>query len=362
MDTNDPLGVETQPEGQSAVQPEPQLDQPLVEPKAKSPATTLTILIIVALLLVGGGWWWFAKGKGNPVATPSPSPTAETRVLRVGTIIDENGLEADKQEFTPFLNYLVAQLGDQGITKAEFVPETSVSEMAELMREGKVDLYIDSIFPVFVTDRLAGAQLMADRWKEGVEKYHGAIFVKKDSPIASASDLKGRMIAIDSVTSTVSYFLPKAELIKQGYTLTEKQKSADSVSPNEIGYQFVHGSVFDDVANGILPAGAESEQEIRDHFGATFDQNYRIIMTTPDVLRFAVTSRKDLNTTLRSAIKTILLGMDQSAAGKEVLKSFAGTTKFTDVGTDTDASYGEIQKLTDTVEQEIIQGGLGATH
>jgi len=326
--------------------------------KAGSQKTLFIGVGVVVLVGVAAAWFMIARS-GQPAATPTPK--AETGVLHIATTIDEDGIEADTKEYKPFVDYLATQLRDQGITKVEFVPKTSVSDVAKLLREGKVDIYIDSIFPVFVADRLSDSQLMADRWKEGVEKYHTAIFVKKASPIKTVADLKGKMIAFDSNTSTVGYFLPKAELAKAGYKLTEKKTATDAVAADEIGYVFVHANVFDDVENGVTPVGAESEQEIRDHFGATFDQNYRIITTSPDVLRFAVTSRKGLDSKLRTAIKAALLGMDKTEAGRAVLEQFSGTAKFTDVPADSDAAYGEIQKLTDYVEDEIVRGGVGAS-
>ncbi len=348
------------PETTPTPAPNPSDNAPGTAPKARSPKA-LWMVVVAAVLLVGGlGAWYLMRPPKPASVTTTPTPAA-AGVLRVGTIIDEDGLEADTKEYRPFLDYLASQLHDQGITKAQFVAKTSVSDMAKSLRQGEVDVYIDSIFPVFVADRLAGSQLMADRWKEGVEKYHTAIFVKKDSPIKTVADLKGKTLAFDSSTSTVGYFLPKAELAKAGYKLTEKAKTTDPVAADEIGYTYVHDKVFDDVAGGVTPAGAESEQEIRDHFGATFDQNYRIIMTSPDVLRFAVTARKDLNPKLRAALKTLLFGMDKSAAGKDVLKQFSDTAKFTDVPADSDAAYGEIRNLTDYVEDEIVRGGVGAS-
>ncbi|HXH27158.1 MAG TPA: PhnD/SsuA/transferrin family substrate-binding protein [Candidatus Acidoferrum sp.] len=340
-------------------------DQPPVTPAQNpvqaAPKKNRLIIILVSLVLIGlagsGVYYWYT-GTHKPAASAA---VPEKNILKVGTIIDENGLAADQKEFTPFINYLATQLRSQGILQARFVPETSVATMAELMRENKVDLYIDSIFPVFVADHLSNAQIIANRWKDGVEKYRTAIFVKSSSSIKTANDLKGKIIAFDSPTSTTGYFLPKAELIKLGYTLTERAKPTDPVAPNEIGYTFVHASVYDDVQNSITQVGAESEQEMRDHFGPSFDQQYRIIATTPYVLRFIVTGRAGLSPSLRAAIKTTLLAMDQSNAGKAILKSFSNTAKFTDVGTDSDAAYGELQNLTSLIENEIVTGGVGAT-
>ncbi|HSW97952.1 MAG TPA: PhnD/SsuA/transferrin family substrate-binding protein, partial [Candidatus Saccharimonadales bacterium] len=254
----------------------------------------VTIIVILLILVGGTGWYVYTsmQSKNNAQLTQISPAIEETNVLRVGETIDEDGLSADTKEFQPFIDYLIKALASQGFpyTKGEFVGAHSVAEMAEQVREGKVDIVVDSAFPVYVVDKLAGAQVLLNRWKGGVETYHTAIFVKQNSPIKTLEDLKGKILAFDSNTSTVGYFLPKAELTKQGYTLTQKNKPTDSCKVTEICYTFVHGSVYEGVANGVVPAGAESELEIDAYFGDKI-KNYRIISRTPDILRFLVATR-----------------------------------------------------------------------
>lgn len=276
----------------------------------------------------------------------------EKGVLRVAENIDESGFEADQKEFYPMIDYLVNKFQGNAIRKGQFIGTHSTAEMAELMREGKIDIVIDSPFPVFVVNKLAGATPLAIRWKNGVEKYHSAIFVKADSPIKTIDDLKGKIIALDRPTSTAGYFLPKSVLVKQGYTLTQKNSPTDSVSANEIGYIFVGSHIYDDVTSGLTSAGAENDVEIRGHFGATFSQ-YRYIAITPDIPRSLVAVSPDMNQSMRNTLKNILLTMDTSPQGQQVLKSF-GTAKFTSID-NTDAAYGVIKDLTDLVEAEIVK-------
>lgn len=313
------------------------------------------LLGIIVLGIITGTLWYIKQSQqGTPSVQPTPQvATSETGVLRVGENIDEDGLQADTKEFQPFIDYLVSKLKDQGYTRGEFVGTKSVSEMAQLVREKKIDIVIDSAFPVYVVGKLAGAIPVADRWKGGAATYHTAIFVKQDSPIQTLDDLKGKILAFDSTTSTAGYFLPKAELIKQGYTMTQKNSLKDPVNPNEIGYFYVHGNVYESVANGTVPAGAESELEIDGYFGDKI-KNYRIISKTPDILRFLVAVRGDLDSNTTSLIKDTLFSMDTTPEGRKVLDSFAQTAKFTPV-TSTDSAYGVIKDLTNIVEEEIIR-------
>jgi len=312
------------------------------------------IIIIIFICLIEGITWYLPKilNQQKPQLQISQNDN-QKGVLYVGENIDEDGLAVDTKEFQPFINYLLSKLGTYGYTKAEFVGTTSVSEMAGLVREGKIDIIIDSAFPVYVVSKLAGTQVIADRWKGGVGTYHSAIFVKKESTINTLDDLKGKILAFDSTTSTVGYFLPKAELIKEGYTLLQKKTPSDSCPSTAICYVFVHGNVYENVAKGIVPAGAESELEIDGYFGKSII-NYRIIKRLPDIPRFLVATSSNLNPSMTNTIKNTLFTMDQSSEGRTILKSFADTAKFTPVANN-DASYGVIKDLSDLVEAEIIQ-------
>lgn len=313
-------------------------------------------IIVFGLIIIGGGWYLYMKSsKPKPItAVIAPQPTANAAgVLRIGQTIDENGLTADQKEFQPFIDYLVSKLAGQGITKGEFVGATSVSEMAQMVRDGQIDMVIDSAFPVYVVDKLAGGQVLADRYKGGPGTYHTAIFVKQNSSIKTLDDLKGKMLAFDSKTSTVGYFLPKAELIKQGYTLVQKTSPTDNCPLTDICYVFVHKSVYETVAHGDTPAGAESELEVDAYFGNQIS-NYRIISRTPDILRYVVATSAIMKPSLRDAIGNILFSMNTTPQGRIILDSFAQTAKFTPV-TDTDAAYGVISDLSSIVEDEIVR-------
>src|SRR5258708_164176 len=317
----------------------------------------LIIIIVVAVVLAGGiGWYVYTNQiKQQPIAQNLfPTQTvAEKGVLRVGETIDEDGLAADTKEFQPFIDYLVSKLGDKGYTKGEFVGVKTVSEMAQLVREEKIDIIIDSAFPVYVVGKLAGAVPIADRWKGGAQIYHSAIFVKQNSPVKTLDDLKGKMLAFDSTTSTVGYFLPKAELIKQGYTVTQKNKPTDACQPTEICYTFVHASVYETVAKGITPAGAESELEIDGYFKDKI-KDYRVISRSLDIYRFLVATNGNMDPNLQNEIKNILFTLDATPAGRKILDSFAQTAKFTSIES-TDAVYGVIKDLSSLIEDEIVR-------
>src|SRR5258708_3709422 len=298
---------------------------------------------ITLLLLIGFGIFFYQRQLQSQSTQTSSSnqTTIEKNVIHIGFTIDEDGLDANTKEFQPFVDYLASQLQDQGITAGKLVPAKSFAEMAQLVRQGKVDVYIDSAFPVFVVNELAGAKVLANRWKGGVETYHSIIFVKKDGPIKKLDDLKGKIISFGAPNTTTGYFLPKAELIQQGYKLTLKQSPTDHVAPDEIGYIFAGDKIYDNVTNGVTAAGGENEDEVKAFYKDTFPQ-YTAISKTTDILRFLVATRSDMSPQLRTKIQTVLVNMDKTPQGQTVLKEFAETARVTPVSSD-DVAYGEIK-------------------
>ena len=290
-----------------------------------------------------------------PVRTQSPLviPLKPASTFVIAGTIDENGIAADRQEYQPFVDYLTKHLRSVGITSVQYIPMEDPTDIAVAMREQQVDAVIDSVFPVYVVDELSGAVPILDRWKGGEESYNSVVFVRASSTIQNLDDLKGKVIAFDSPNSTAGYFLPKAELIQLGYALTEKSSSTDSVPPNEIGYVFMHGNVYQSVQDGVTVAGAESQGEVEGYFGSTISQ-YRYLFTTHAVPRFLVAVRGDLDPAVTNVFTNVLLGMSSTTDGQQTLFSFADTSRFTSL-TGSSTAYGVVGTLTNLVEDEIIR-------
>src|SRR5579859_6295199 len=119
----------------------------------------LVVISIISIAILGGFGWYLYTNKIQQKTTTQvvqiTPQTSEKNVLKIGETIDEDGLLADTKEFQPFIDYLVSKLAAQGFpyTKGEFVGVTSVAEMAQFVREGKINIIIDSAFPVYVVDK-----------------------------------------------------------------------------------------------------------------------------------------------------------------------------------------------------------------
>jgi len=317
------------------------------------------LVIIAVLALLAGGVLWFVLTQYN-VAPALPQAEEKEIVLFIaepigGNTADSPVFQASGKEYNPFIKYVASKLASYGVKDGNFVAVQNPYEASTLMRQGKLDIYVDSPFPAYVVAKLAGAEPIANRWKREQEFYHSNIFVKKDSPIKTLDDLKGKMMVFQKPDSTSAYFLPKAELIKRGYTFTQKTGPGDKVLPNEIGYYFASGDVeeFQDVLTGRAAASAQNDVDFKAIAGKDAD-NYRFIFSTIDVFRHVVVIRAGLDSKLKNAIKQILLDMDKTPEGQKILSDFKKTTKFSAFLPNAETAFKGISELTALIEKEII--------
>lgn len=277
----------------------------------------------------------------------------DTETLFLSEVLAQADLDKAKT-YEQLASYLTLKLSGHGVKEVKFLRIDSISEAAKLIRENKLHIYFDSPFTAIFVNQLGGAEFLLNRWKAGVEKYHSVIFTRKDSQINNLDDLKGKIVAFDTPFSTSGYLLPKAELVKLGYVMTKKSGPDDFVSTEEIGYYFVGDDkqLVEDVKNGIAAVGAQNEAEIADIFGK---DNYKKLLTSIDVFRHIIIVNKNLDSGLKAEIKRVLLDMDKTEEGREVLKKFQKTAKFTEFALDIDAAFAPIKELSKWIEEDVLK-------
>ncbi len=249
------------------------------------------------------------------------------RDIVIGSINDNPKEEV--QAFLPIAQYLGEELQKDGIEKGKVVITRSMEKMAELLSAGKVDLYIDSPYPILNVSNLSGGVFFLRRWKGGLSGYHSVIFTHKDSTITTLEDLKGKMIAFEEPWSSSSYFLPKHSLMQHNISLVEKNNFRESVEGGKLGYVFSYSdkNTMFWVLNKQVDAGGMSQEKMNRHAKDNID-SIRIIHQTFYIPRHVVLHRADLEPELVARITEILTEMDKTEKGREVLKAFEETAKF----------------------------------
>ena len=98
----------------------------------------------------------------------NPAEPARESTLVLGITVPNPEEDQDKlNEYRAYIDFMVGRLGAQGITRGKIVMARSPVEMAKLIRQGKVDITQDSLFPALVVNKLSGSEPLLNRWKKG---------------------------------------------------------------------------------------------------------------------------------------------------------------------------------------------------
>ena len=233
----------------------------------------------------------------------------------------------DRQEF---VDYLAKKLAPFGIVGAKIMVIDKMHLLAQALKEGKVDLFHDSVVPTMVLSKWSGSVPILRQWKYGEADYSGIIVVNTNSGMNTLADLKGKVIGFDEPHSTSASVLPRMLLEEKKLKLVEV-KSPGAVKPDVIGYEYGEdGNSANRLVIGRVDAAASIDREI-ERLKPEVRETLKIIGRTISVPRQIISVRKDLDSQLVNALKDVLLKMDKDPEGQEVMKRQWNTTKFDDI-------------------------------
>jgi ABC-type phosphate/phosphonate transport system substrate-binding protein len=266
---------------------------------------------------------------------------AEGRVLVFGRVFDDPVRAIrDRQEF---VDYLAKKLAPAGITGGKIVVVDKMHLLVQALKDGKVDLFHDSVAPTLVVSKASGAIPILRQWKYGEAEYAGIIVVKKNSGINTLADLKGKVIAFDEPHSTSTSILPRMFLQEKKLKLTEV-KLHDRVRPDSIGYIYgADGSSVNVLVTGKADAAVTIHRDF-DRIKPEIRDSLAVLGTTMAAPRNIVAIRRDLEPRLAKELKEVLLNMDKDPEGQEVLKRSQNTTKFDEISPEALGQIKQIEK------------------
>ena len=255
------------------------------------------------------------------------SRPVNAKTIIVGSIGD---LPTDEiKKFLPLAGYLAKQLRSEEFDQGKVVVARGIAEMANFLKEGKADLYIDSPFPSVAVSRLSGSKFLLLREKKGLSEYHSVIFARQDSGINRLQELNKKMIAFKESFSSSGYFVPKMVMVQQGLKLVPKKDVSDPVGPGEVGYVFSNdneNSMVWVLRKRVAAAALDNQSFEKEARGEL--RNLKILYKTFSFPRHVVSYRADLTALLVAKIKEILLKMHESEEGEKTLKEFENTARF----------------------------------
>ena len=267
-------------------------------------------------------------GEDLSMSVPEVSPArlpAET--LTIGSVSLNPAQEHDT--FQPLADYLARHLRSEGIGRGRVEVVDSLSMMVEGLDSGRVDVYIDSPFPVAFVQRHSEITILLQRLKRGAAAYRSVLFARADGGIEALAGLQGRMVAFGEPFSTTGFLLPKAALASAGFNVVNFADPAALVPGDEIGYVFSNDAenTMIWVLKSKVTAGAVNE----DYFEALAGNRLgelKVLHRSDAVPRNIVCARRGLDAGLKRAVVGVLLSMDEDAEGRAVLNAFEQTARF----------------------------------
>ena len=179
---------------------------------------------------------------------------------------------------------------------------------------------------------------------EGTSTYHGLIFVRKDSGIKTARDMKMKTFAFVDKATTAGYIFPLVYFKKhniKNYKIYLKERY----------FTGTHEHAVYDVLNKKADIGAAKNTVF--YRLANVDSrilNELVILAfSRDVPENGLAIRKDLGNSVKNKLKTALLDMHNDTAGKEVLKNFKAQ-KFIET---TEDDYSNVYKYTKEIKLNL---------
>lgn len=256
------------------------------------------------------------------------SLAAEEKFLVFGRVHDDPVRSIrDRQEF---VDYMAKKLAPLGITGGRIVVVEKMQVLARALREGKVDLFHDSVVPTMVLSKWAGSVPILRQWKYGEADYDGVILVKKSSGIETLADLKGRVIAFDEPHSTSAHILPRMLLEEKKLKLVQI-KSPGAAKPDVVGYVYgTDGSSPNLLITGRADAATTSYREF-ERLKPEVQETLKIIGRTRTVPRQLIAVRKDLDSQIVKTLREVLIAMDKDPEGQGVMKRQQNTTKIDEI-------------------------------
>ena len=216
-----------------------------------------------------------------------------------------------------------------------------------------MDVYFDSSFPTLSVQELSGSEIILRRWKGNDPIYWSTYVALSGNGISGIEDFNGKVLAFEEPHSTSGFVLPAGTLIQRGFTLRELDSPEANVGLDAIGYVFVQDekNTFESLLQGVVAAGGVSNQDY-DELPDELKQQIMSLDRTVTVPRQLVSVRPGLEPGLVSKLSELLIGLEDTVEGQELLLSLKKTKRFDALPEESRAVLTELKVLMDLVARK----------
>lgn len=198
----------------------------------------------------------------------------------------------------PILEELTKQTG----LHFDLVTSLSVGEYDSDVAKGAYDfVYINPYLMPLIEKSPGYVPLVRDG-----KALHGILVVRKDSPVQRVEELRGRVLAVPSMTALGASLLLRAELDRQfGVRMTPVIAKT-------------HSSVFLHVINGLAEAGGSVQKALAEQDPRVQD-TLRILHRTRDVPSHPLAAHPRVSAAVREQVRQAFLAMSATPRGRDLL-------------------------------------------
>ena len=271
--------------------------------------------IIVALLLL----FSFTNSCSNQQETPSENSAQSSHEKFYIGLIPEQDLFSQKERYTALASYISEKSG----LDVELKIHSRYGNIIDNFLSGQLDgAFLGSFTGALAIKKLGVEPLARPIWLDGKSTYYGLIFVRKDSGIKNAQDMKGKRFAFVDKATTAGWLLPLTYF---------QENSIENFRAwfSETYFTGTHEDTIYDVLNGKADIGAAKNtvlERLTRNDSRLLDELH-ILETSPEVPANALVVRRGLNNSLKIKLKNILLQMGQDKRSRKILAEF-GAHKF----------------------------------
>ena len=223
----------------------------------------------------------------------------------------------------PLTQYLSKELGQPVILKLSPNMGAAIKEVADK----KVTLAYLTPVAYLKAHKQGGAKIIAKTVTKGKASFQLMIVVRKDSPIKTVADLKGKTFA----------FGDKRALLQRATVVGAGIKMEDFSEYKFIGH---YDNIARAVKNGDFDAGI-----LKDTKAFKWEEKgLRILAASPDLPPYNIAANGDISDELLAKLKKAFLKLDQkNPEHLKVIKAVA--KKYTGFAATSDAEYDVVRKL-----------------
>jgi len=241
------------------------------------------------------------------------------------------------KRFSPLVDHLSRELG----RPVQISIADSYESHINAIGGGQVDIgFMGPASYVKLTSRFGRVPLLAAFETKRSRTFRGVIVVRKDSPIKTLSQLRGKKFAFGDVNSTMGHLVPRSMLLKAGVDVKYLAK-----------YEFLanHDNIAMSVLSGNVDAGA-LKKDIYDDYA---QQGLSVLATSGPMPDHIFVTRSGLSDDIVRKVSSILFSLKDTEAGRRVLGSIQ--KDLTALVPVKDADYDSLRKLLDQLAKAGVK-------